>query len=188
MPAFWSLAHVWTTCAVRAIEPSVFAGESVFDWLTPAKMGSHQLLFTPAIIFIMFAVFFFTTGEYQFYAAQTYGSLDPAVQNCLATSNAGRTAYGVRQMLSWMWRNVRPQHWGAVCRMCGGSCADATCACCSQSGVGMHASALASGPASQSSFTCASPGQPAGPKALSAKSHRCMLLVISQRAACRLGP
>lgn len=70
-------------------------------------MGSHWLLFTPACIFVMFAVYFFMTGEYQFYAAQVYWRSDPNVQACLASSNTGGSAYGARQMTRWMWPNVR---------------------------------------------------------------------------------
>ena len=55
----------------------------------------------------MFAVYFFMTGEYQFYAVQAYSGTDGSVQSCLAASNAGGRAYGPRQMMRWMWRNVR---------------------------------------------------------------------------------
>ena len=47
------------------------AGETVFDWFTPAKLGHHRLLFTPALLFICWAVFFFMAGLFPAFELQT---------------------------------------------------------------------------------------------------------------------
>ena len=43
----------------------------MFDWFTPAKLGHHRLLFTPALLFITWAVFFFMAGLFPAFELQT---------------------------------------------------------------------------------------------------------------------
>jgi hypothetical protein len=76
------------------------AGQRIFEFFTPAKLGAHRLYFTCAWTLIMFCTFFFMVGEFPYYQAVQWP--DPTMSACLVNATATPMGYGSTQMLRWM--------------------------------------------------------------------------------------
>ena len=76
------------------------AGQRIFEFFTPANLGTHRLYFTCAGTLIMFCAWFFMVGEFPYYQALQWP--DPGVSACLAKATTTPMGYGSSQMLRWM--------------------------------------------------------------------------------------
>lgn len=82
------------------------AGETIFHFFTPARLGQHRLWFTSAFSLAVFAVFFFCIGEFpQFCLLHAPPLPDPAP--CLRAAYPRLLSYGPAQMTHWMSPGVR---------------------------------------------------------------------------------
>ena len=78
----------------------LLAGQTIFEWCTPAKVGQHRLYFTITFIFVIFVVWFYMIGEFPFFVLQQPHSA--SVDTCLAGLEGTSTStYGPSQMLHW---------------------------------------------------------------------------------------
>ena len=76
------------------------AGERVFVFFTPAKLGEHRLYFSCAWTLVLLVTFSYTLGEFPYYQAAQWP--DAAAIACLANATASPMAYGPSQMEHWI--------------------------------------------------------------------------------------
>ena len=99
--------HITTFLRCDLIRYACGAGDAVFQFFTPSRLGEHRLWFTSAFTLAVFIVFFFCIGEFpQFCLLNSPPLPDPGP--CLRDANPCLLAFGPAQMTHWIAPGVRP--------------------------------------------------------------------------------
>jgi len=84
------------------------AGDAIFQFFTPARLGQHRLWFTCGFALAVFVVFFFCAGAFPAFAMlQAPPRPDPAP--CLRAAYPRLLALGPAQLAHWLAPRVRPR-------------------------------------------------------------------------------
>lgn len=76
------------------------AGERIFNFFTPAKLGCHKRIFTCLWLFVSFVTFAFMIGAYPFWILQSRHKR--TVDECVQQQWNVQSAYGPASLLQWI--------------------------------------------------------------------------------------
>ena len=89
---------LWARFSQVLLQPG--AGERVFEFFTPAKLGHHRLFFTCGWTFVIFCVFCYMIGEFPYF--EVAQAPNPLVDACLTSVTPTTMGYGSSQLLHWL--------------------------------------------------------------------------------------
>ena len=99
-----SLLFGWPHCAFTKYNAA--AGDAIFQFFTPSRLGEHRLWFTSAFTLAVFTAFFFCIGEFPGFCLLNSPPL-PDPGPCLRDANPRLLAFGPAQMTHWIAPGVR---------------------------------------------------------------------------------